>query len=91
MPSEGWPYNLQTELVTPRQLHLNHQETVSLAADAGMVQLPLLRTAGQPKGSAKEVHTKTLKIREGGLFSESLTVDQDTVDRNMQKPPLEVD
>ena len=56
-----------------------------------MVQLPLLRTVGQPKGSAKEVPTKTLKIREGGLSSESLTVDQDTVDRNMQKPPLEVD
>lgn len=38
--------------------------------------------------ATEEVPTKTLKIRGGGLSSEGLTINQNIVDTNMQKPPL---
>lgn len=38
--------------------------------------------------TTEEVPTKTLKIRGGGLSSEGLTINQNIVDTNMQKPPL---
>ena len=40
------------------------------------------------KGFAEEVLTKTLKIREGGLSSVSLTINQNILDANRPKLPL---
>lgn len=51
-------------------------------------EFPLLRIIGKLKDFAEEVPTKTFKIREGGLCSESLTINQNILDANRPKPPL---
>ena len=53
-----------------------------------MVEFPPLRIAGNPKNFAKEVPTETREMRKGGLSSEHLTVNQNAVDSNTQKPHL---